>query len=92
MRIDPSPSDPSYLRVAENYYPDWHATIDGQPATVMRGQYTLMSVELPAGAQEVTLEFRSRRHSQGKVVTMISLVLVATVIGVPIWQRRRGNG
>ncbi len=27
---------PGYLLVAENWYPDWHATVDGKPAQVLR--------------------------------------------------------
>ena len=34
-RLDGTDPKPSYLLVAENWYPDWHATVDGSPAPVL---------------------------------------------------------
>src|SRR2546421_9438861 len=51
----------SYLLIAENWYPDWEATVDGQPAAVLRGDYSLLTVALPAGAKVV--ELRSEEHT-----------------------------
>ena len=46
-----SPAPPgSALIVSENYYPGWKATVDGRPAVTDRADYTLIGVELPAGA------------------------------------------
>ena len=39
--------------MSENWYPDWHATVDGKPAQVVRAQFSLMAVPVPAGAQTV---------------------------------------
>ncbi|GAG49768.1 unnamed protein product, partial [marine sediment metagenome] len=47
-----------YLVFSETYEPGWHATIDGKPAPVLRGNYSLIAVQLPAGTHSVTLRYR----------------------------------
>lgn len=83
---------PSYLVVGENWYPDWQATVDGQPATVHRADHALLSVVLPPGAREVSLRFVSRSYAQGKVVSLLSLLLAVALLGVPGLLVRRTAG
>ena len=82
---------PTYLLVGENWYPDWHATVDGQPAPVHRADYALLSVVLPPGAREVRLWFASRAYPRGKLVTAISLLATLALLGAPLWTRRRST-
>jgi hypothetical protein len=85
----PSPvSAPTYLVLAENWYPSWSATVDGQDAPVLRAQNTLLSVALPAGAREVELVFRDRQYRVGAVV---SLLTAALVIGLGVFSERRNR-
>src|SRR5207244_4142527 len=66
VTLDPAPPQPSYLLIAENWYPDWEATVDGQPAPALRGDYSLLTVALPAGAKVVALAFRSKPYELGR--------------------------
>jgi hypothetical protein len=91
LQLDaPAPAG-SALVVSENYYPGWRATVDGRPATVGRANYTLIGVELPAGARNVDLTFHSGPYETGKVVTWVAIVLAAALIagGVLVDRRRR---
>ena len=89
IALDPAPLTASYLLVAENWYPDWHATVDGAPARVLRGDWTLITVPVSAGAKTVELTFSSRSFRLGKVITWFSLVLVlGAVVGPAAWRRR----
>jgi len=91
IALDPAPPAASYALVAENWYPDWHATVDGAPARVLRGDWTLITVPVPAGAKAIELTFSSRAFRLGKVITWFSLILVlGAVIGPAAWQRRHG--
>ena len=36
-----------HLVVSENWYPDWHATVDGKAAVVRRADHSLLSVDVP---------------------------------------------
>lgn len=90
ISLDPAPPAPSYLVVAENWYPDWHATVDGASAAVYRGDRTLITVPVPPGARRVDLVFDSRDYRTGRRATLLSLLVLALgLVGPPLWRRRR---
>jgi hypothetical protein len=82
----------SWLVVSENWYPDWRATVDGGQADVLRGQFSLITVSVPVGAREITLEFRSRAYERGRMITFISLIAALGLWLVPLVRRRRADG
>ena len=72
---------PTYLLVGENWYPDWHATVDGKPAPVLPGATTRCSAwSLPPGAREVTLQFASAAYARGKLVTLLALLVTLALL------------
>ena len=91
MRITLAGQDPKpgYLVVSENWYKDWHATVDGKPAPVHRADYTLLSVALPPGAQEVRFEFRSPAYQRGRAISLASVAGVLALLLIPAVRRRR---
>ncbi len=91
IALDPAPPHPSYVLVSENWYPDWHATVDGSPVPVLRGDYTLITVPVPAGAKQVALSFRSPEYQTGKAISLVSLALLAAIGLLPVALRRRRN-
>ncbi|MEO7985459.1 MAG: hypothetical protein ABI766_02920 [Gemmatimonadales bacterium] len=82
----------TYLLVSENWYPDWHVEVDGKPATLLRGDHTLLSVALPSGAREVRFYFASATYARGRLITILALVLAAVLCAAPFWQRRIARG
>ncbi len=84
--VDPRPT---FLLMAETYFPDWRASIDGKPAAVLRANGAQLAVELPPGARQVTFRFVSRGYGAGKVVTALSLLLTVLLIVVPAVRARR---
>jgi len=87
----PAPAG-SALVVSENYYPGWKATADGKDALVVRTDYSLMGVVLPAGASRVELTFTSPAYERGKMLTLLALGLsvIAIAAGIVVDRRRRG--
>ncbi|HQR17683.1 MAG TPA: YfhO family protein [Gemmatimonadales bacterium] len=77
----PAPQD-AFLSVSENWYPDWHATVDGKPAEVVRAQFSLMAVPVPAGARQVELTFASAAYRTGRLVTLAIAALLALLLVV----------
>ena len=93
VTLDPVPPQPSYLLIAENWYPDWEATADGRLAQVLRGDYTLITVALPAGAKVVELAFRSKLYEAGRTMSVGSLgVLLIALLAAVILPRRARHG
>ena len=81
-----------YVLVSENWYPDWHATVDGESAPTFRADMTLLSVPVPAGASVVELRFESKDYTNGKLVTFACLFLVVIGMFLPKVLRRRTDG
>ncbi|MEO8944955.1 MAG: YfhO family protein, partial [Gemmatimonadaceae bacterium] len=85
----PAPAG-SALIVAENYYPGWHAIVDGKAAAIGRAQYSMIGVQLPAGAHRIDLSFTSAPYETGKTVTWIAILIgVLALAGGVIMERRR---
>jgi hypothetical protein len=80
------------LVVSENYYPGWRATADGKSAPVVRANYNLLGIALPAGTRRVQLRFVDAAYQRGKVITLIAIVaaLLLLVGGVVLERRRPG--
>ena len=79
----------SVLVVSENYYPGWRATVDGKPVPVVRADYNLIGVPLPAGASAVTLDFADPAYGSGKLVTILaSLIAIAVMVAGTLMERR----
>ncbi len=57
VALDGKDSRATFLLVSENWYPDWHATVDGTTSVARRGDGALLAIELPPGARNVTLDF-----------------------------------
>lgn len=90
MTLDrPAPAG-SALVTSENFYPGWHASVDGRPSAIGRAQYTLIGVPLAPGARTVTLDFSSAPYELGKVITWIAIALglIALVAGAAMERRR----
>ena len=83
-------TDSAYVFIAENYFPDWHATVDGRSAPVVRAQVSLMAVPVPPGAQRVVLEFRSDSYALGRMITLVVVLgVLALAIASAVLSRRR---
>lgn len=89
IAIERSDPKPTYLLVAETWYPGWQAIVDGKRVPTLRGDYALISVPLPAGAKSVALDFVSGAYRTGRMITLLALLGTAVLLAAPLWRRRR---
>ncbi len=74
--VDVDTPGPGLLRLADLYYPDWVATVDGREMPVLKADYLLRAVAVPAGHHRVEFRFRSRAVRQGLMLSFASLAIV----------------
>jgi hypothetical protein len=88
IAIEGTAASTSYLLVAENWYPDWKATIDGASVPTYRGDAAMLSVALPPGAREVTFRFDMDSYHTGRMLALLSLVGALGLVGAGLVRGR----
>ena len=76
---------PSLVVVAQTWYHDWRAEVDGKPARLLRANHAFQAVEVPEGRHRVQLIYRDRAFEIGAVISL--LALLACLICVAISPR-----
>jgi hypothetical protein len=74
---------PSILVLAENHYPGWRAYVDGASAGVLRVDYNLRGVFVPAGRHEVRFVYRPKSALVGLAVSLLTAAALASVAYAP---------
>lgn len=77
------------LRLADLWYPDWTATVDGKPAEILRADHALRAVVVPAGEHVVEFRFVSRALLDGLRMSLGSVAAVLALIGAGWWMGRK---
>ena len=67
---------PALLVLSEVFYPGWEAHLDERPAPLLRVNYALRGVPLPAGAHRVRLRFRPPSVQRGAVLSLLGIALL----------------
>jgi len=79
---------PALLVVADNWYPAWNATVDGQDTEVLRAYHTLRAVQVPAGASTVEMWYASPLLERSLLLSVVVLLGLAGAFGFGWWQGR----
>jgi hypothetical protein len=77
---------------SEVYYEKgWKAFIDGKETTIIRTNYVLRGLNIPAGQHQIRFEFRPATFYSGKIIGLIagSMILLALAAAVFFWYRDR---
>ncbi len=74
------------LVIADNWFPAWRATVNGEAADVIRAYHTIRAVAVPAGASTVEMWYGSELLQRSRSVSLIML-LGLFVTGMVGWAR-----
>ena len=75
---------------AENYYPGWTATVDGQPVEVGRVNYILRAINVKPGKHKVELQFYPKTVDMTERIAYAAyIVLIAAVVLMNLKRFRR---
>jgi uncharacterized membrane protein YfhO len=85
LEVDAVACQQSYLVVAASYFPGWVAEVDGREAKVVRADYALRAVAIPAGPHHVVLRYRPMSFVIGAALSTVAWITFAAVM----WRARR---
>lgn len=72
---------------SEVYYPkDFIVKINGEETEMMNANYILRALEIPAGAHTIEFEFKPAFYQSGKVLMLVSTILVLLIFGFGNFQ------
>jgi hypothetical protein len=74
------------LVFSEVYYPGWRATVDGDPARLVRADYVLRALCVPEGEHRVVLVYDPPLLKLGLGITALTVLLI---VGTAVWAVRR---
>ncbi|MEP6741218.1 MAG: YfhO family protein [bacterium] len=83
MEVKTESAAPAILILSENHYPGWRAYVDGKSISVMRVNYNLRGVAVPAGKHLVAFVYRPKSVIIGLVISLLTL---AGLVGW--WSRK----
>jgi hypothetical protein len=93
-RFNVRAAQPSWLFVADSYYPGWCATLDKEPVPLFPAQLLGKAVAVPPGLHEVTLAFHSAPFSRGALITLVAAALAGAAFWNPrlaaAWRKKPG--
>jgi uncharacterized membrane protein YfhO len=76
---------------SEIYYPKgWIARIDGTETQILRVNYVLRALVIPAGKHTITFDFQPKAYTVGNKITMISSwLMLLIVVGCIGWSLKK---
>lgn len=74
------------LALSEIWYPAWKVTVDGQAAELLRINYSLRGVAVPAGTHTVTMVYKSASFATGGLLSLATLLVTS---GLLVWLQIR---
>ena len=86
-------STPQFAVFSEVYYDrGWKAFIDGKESPIVKVNYVLRGLSIPAGKHAIEFRFEPASYSNGRRVTAISqYVLIALLLGALLSELRRNR-
>ncbi len=86
LTVETSAECEGVLVLSDTWYPGWSATVDGATAPVLRANYALRAVRIPAGRHQVQFHYRPASFRWGAIASGVAWALLALAFG---WSRRK---
>jgi len=88
--LSADPERDAVLVLTDTWDPGWRATVDGQPATVLRADHALRGIRLGPGKHRIEFSFEPSWLLPGAIVSISSLAVMGLWAATPTrWLSRR---
>jgi hypothetical protein len=92
VRVRVTTPGPGLLRLADQWYPDWKAFVDGKPVPILRADHVLRAVVVPAGSHMVDFRYESASVRRGLTLSLVSVGVALLLLGAGLVMGRRRRG
>ncbi len=83
--------EPKLLCLTIPYSEGWQATVDGEPARLLRANMAYMALPLDAGEHTVVLEYETPFRTAGCIVSAIGASAFAAVVAITELRRKKAR-
>ena len=68
------------------WYPyGWEAYVDGQQTPIIRANYVLRAIKVPAGVHKIEFHFRPKSFKTGNTIALFSSIILVALLGAGIY-------
>jgi hypothetical protein len=85
VKIEVEAAAPTLVVIAQSFYHDWHASVDGRPTPLLRANYGFQAVQIPQGRHAVQLVYKDYAFYFGAFLSGISWLICLLC---SLWPRR----
>lgn len=83
-------NSPQFAVFSEVYYDrGWKAFIDEKESPIIKTNYVLRGLMVPAGSHNIVFRFKPESYTTGKNVTLISQLLLLVLLAAGLWFKSR---
>jgi hypothetical protein len=89
LEIQTSSGSPSFVVIADTWFPGWRASLDGRPVPIYRVQHMLRGLAMPAGTHQMRLDYEPEGWTSGVRWTRWAWGLwLSAVAAAAMWRAR----
>jgi uncharacterized membrane protein YfhO len=77
VTVDATVGAPGLLVLADTWFPGWQATVDGEPAELLRANHAFRAILIEAGEHTVEMAYRPLSALVGGAISLAALLLTA---------------
>jgi hypothetical protein len=99
IEVEVQSAAPGYVLINDAWDPDWSATVNDKPAPILRADFLLRAVPVPAGDSAVKLAYSAHYRVGGLRLPCVAVNLFSDAVMLGAWvvagvalRRRRSSG
>ena len=78
---------PSFLRISQNYDPNWHVYVDDISQKIIETNYALTGILLQPGNHQVVFKYQSDLFNRSLIISVVAIIVSLLIIILNGWPK-----